>query len=211
MKGTIIVIAVFAAGCIAGWSGLADLSRLGKLGEEAPMYILYMLIFFVGISMGRQNLKNIFRSVHPGMFLLPVMTVAGSLVFSAAVSLLLARWNVVECLAVGSGMGYYSLSSVLISQYCKLPLGAQVAAELGTIALLSNIFRELFTLVAAPLLSRYFGPFATIASAGATAMDVCLPVILRTSGSNVLPAAILSGFLTDFSVPFLVSFFCSFV
>ena len=45
MKGTIIVIAVFAAGCIAGWSGLADLSRLGKLGEEAPMYILYMLIF----------------------------------------------------------------------------------------------------------------------------------------------------------------------
>ena len=65
-----------------------------------------------------------------------------------------------------------SLSSVLISQYCEPSLGAQVAAELGTIALLTNIFRELFTLTAAPLLCKYFSPFAPIASAGATAMDV---------------------------------------
>ena len=79
-------------------------------------------------------------------------------------------------------MGYYSLSSILISEYRQMALGAQLAAELGTIALLSNVFRELFTLVASPFLARKFGPFAPIASAGATAMDVSLPVILRSSG-----------------------------
>ena len=37
-------------------------------------------------------------------------------------------------------------------------------------------------------MKRHFGPFAPVASAGATAMDVCLPVILKVSGSEILPA-----------------------
>ena len=85
-----------------------------------------------------------------------------------------------------------------------------MAAELGTVALLTNIFREMFTLVGAPLLCRWFGPFAPIASAGATAFDVCFPVIVRYSGDRMLPYAIVSGVVCDMSVPFLVSFFCSF-
>ena len=93
--------------------------------------------------------------------------------------------------------------------YRQMALGAQLAAELGTIALLSNVFRELFTLVASPFLARKFGPFAPIASAGATAMDVSLPVILRSSGDRFLAAAVISGVICDFSVPLLVSFFCS--
>ena len=107
-------------------------------------------------------------------------------------------------------MGYYSLSSVLISQYKEASLGMQMAAELGTIALLANIFREMFTLVGTPLLARWFGPFAPIASAGVTAIDVCLPVLVRYTGDRMLPAAIISGIVTDFSVPLLVPFFCSF-
>lgn len=208
MKGTLLIVIVFILGCVAGWSGLVDADIAGG---DVAMYVLYVLIFLVGVSMGSQNLKDMLKSVRPQLFLLPVATILGSLVFSATISLVLAGWNVAECLAVGSGLGYYSLSSVLISQYCEPSLGAQVAAELGTIALLTNIFRELFTLTAAPLLCKCFSPFAPIASAGATAMDVCLPVILRVSGSSFLPAAVVSGVLTDFSVPFLVSFFCSFV
>ena len=40
-------------------------------------------------------------------------------------------------------------------------------------------------------------------------MDTPLPVITRTSGERFAILSIFHGFVTDFSVPFLVSFFCS--
>lgn len=210
MKGTLIVVLVFAIGCLAGYSGLINLESFGEIGANLTMYVLYLLILLVGISMGcNPELKKIIKSVSPKIFLLPLVTILGTLCFSALVSLLISGWGVFDCLAVGSGMGYYSLSSVLISQYKEASLGVQLAAELGTIALLTNIFREMFTLICAPLLVRWFSPFAPIASAGVTAVDVCLPVIIRTAGDRVLPAAVVSGVVTDFSVPVLVSFFCS--
>ena len=211
MKGSAVVVSVFILGCIAGYAGIIDLGDFGKAGENISMYILYILIFLVGMSMGcNRELGKMLKSVSPKLLLLPAATILGSLLFSAAAALVLSEWRVSDCMAVGSGLGYYSLSSVLISQYMEPSLGARLAAELGTIALLTNIFRELLTISAAPLLNRFFGPFAPIASAGATAMDVCLPVILKTSGTSFLPAAVISGVITDFSVPFLVSFFCSF-
>lgn len=210
MKGTLTVVAVFAVGCLSGWSGLVDLESFGEKGADIPVYVLYLLIFLVGISMGcNPELKKIIKGINPRIFMLPLATILGTLLFSALASLLVRDWDVFDCLAVGSGMGYYSLSSVLISQYMEASIGVQMAAELGTIALLTNIFRELFTIVFTPLLGKWFGPFAPIASAGVTAVDVCLPVIVRFTGDRMLPAAIVSGVVTDFSVPILVSFFCS--
>ena len=124
-------------------------------------------------------------------------TFAGSLV----AWWLLDHRGVTDVLAVGSGFGYYSLSSILITEY--------KGAELGTVALLANITRELFTLLAAPLLVRFFGTLAPIAAGGATTMDTTLPIISQTSGREYVPVSIYSGFVTDFSVPFLVTFFLS--
>ena len=106
-----------------------------------------------------------------------------------------------DCMAVGSGFGYYSLSSIFITQY-KGP-------ELGTIALLSNITREIITLLCAPLLVRWFGNLAPISAGGATTMDTTLPIITRYAGQQFVVVSIFHGFVTDFSVPFLVTFFCS--
>lgn len=47
MKGTLAVVLVFAAGCLAGWSGLADLESFGEIGKDLTMYVLYLLIFLV--------------------------------------------------------------------------------------------------------------------------------------------------------------------
>ena len=209
MKGTLIVVLVFAIGCLAGYSGLINLESFGEIGSNLTMYVLYLLIFLVGISMGcNPELKKIIKSVSPKIFLLPLVTILGTLCFSALVSLLISGWGVFDCLAVGSGMGYYSLSSVLISQYKEASLGVQLAAELGTIALLTNIFREMFTLLGAPLFVRYFGRLAPICAGGATTMDTTLPVITRYAGNDLVFVSILHGILVDFSVPFLVSFFC---
>ena len=77
------------------------------------------------------------------MLLVPMATIAGTLLFSALASLLLSQWSVFDCMAVGSGFAYYSLSSILITQFKEPSIGLQLATELGTIALLANIFREM--------------------------------------------------------------------
>ncbi len=205
MKGSLIVLAAFACGCIAGWAfpGFIPAQGLSNL-------LLYALMLQVGISIGcNGNIKQIIAQLHPRYLSLPLGTAAGTLLFSAMASLLLSQWSVAECMAVGSGFGYYSLSSLLITQLKTPSVGWQLAAELGTIALLANIFREMFALLGSPLIRKYFGPLAPISAAGATSMDVTLPVIARYSGKEMVPIAILHGILMDFSVPFFVSFFCS--
>ena len=138
---------------------------------------------------------------NPRLVFLPIMTILGTLAGSAAVSLILTHRSITDCLAVGSGFGYYSLSSIFITEY--------KGAELGTIALLANISREILTLLAAPLLVRWFGNLAPISAGGATTMDTTLPIITRTAGQQFVVVSIFHGFVVDFSVPFLVTLFCS--
>ena len=76
-------------------------------------------------------------------------------------------------------------------------------------ALLANISREILTLLAAPLLVRWFGNLAPISAGGATTMDTTLPIITRTAGQQFVVVSIFHGFVVDFSVPFLVTLFCS--
>ena len=155
--------------------------------DAISLGVLCTLIFFVGYGIGNDTtMLARFRSLSPGLALLPAVSILGSL----------AEW-----LAAGSCMGYYSISSVLITGYR--------GTELGTIALLSNIVREMIALLGAPLLVRLFGTLAPIAAAGATAMDTTLPVISRTCGPRLVPVSIYCGMATDFSVPFLVTLFCS--
>lgn len=199
MKGSLIIVGFFVLGTLCGAFHLLPF----EVGESnISFYALCGLMFSVGLSIGNdpQTLKN-FRALNPRLVFLPVATILGTLAAAALVSLLLPHRSMADCMAVGSGMGYYSLSSIFITEY-KGP-------ELGTVALLSNIFREIMTLLGAPLLVRWFGNLAPISSGGATTMDTTLPIITRCSGQQFVIVSIFHGFVTDFSVPFLVTFFCS--
>ena len=133
---SVLVLVVFLLGCLAGhyWGD-------GGVGDSS-IYILYALMFQVGISIGcSDNLRQIVRLFRPRMLLIPLSTILGSLLFSALVSFCIAEWGLMDCLAVGSGMGYYSLSSILIAELKADTLGEQLATQLATIALLANILR----------------------------------------------------------------------
>ncbi|MCM1178378.1 MAG: lysine exporter LysO family protein [Clostridium sp.] len=199
MKGSLVIAGLFLLGMLCG---AMDIVPSFMSGTDVSFYVLCSLMFCVGIGIGGdpQTLKN-FRRLDPRLVLLPVATVLGTISAAALVSLVLPHRTAAECMAVGSGFGYYSLSSIFITQY--------KGAELGTIALLSNILREMTVLLAVPLLVRWFGNLAPISVGGATTMDTTLPVISRYSGKEFVAVSIFHGFVTDFSVPFLVTFFCS--
>ena len=191
MKGSLIIVGFFVLGTLCGVFHLIPIDIV--VDSKVSFYALCALMFSVGLSVGNdpQTLKN-FRSLNPRLIFLPIMTILGTLAGSAAVSLILTH---------RSGFGYYSLSSIFITEY--------KGAELGTIALLANISREILTLLAAPLLVRWFGNLAPISAGGATTMDTTLPIITRTAGQQFVVVSIFHGFVVDFSVPFLVTLFCS--
>ena len=198
MRGSLIIVAFFIAGLLlARWGWIPSSLSEGDIS----IWALYALMFLVGISIGSdtQALKAI-RGQHWKILWVPVATWAGTLAGTALASLLLPSRSLADCLAVGSGFGYYSLSSIFITEYR--------GAELGTIALAANIIREIITLLGTPLLVCWFGKLAPICAGGATTMDTTLPVITRFSGKEFVVISIFHGFIVDFSVPFLVTFFC---
>lgn len=199
MKSSLIILSFFALGLLLG---IFRIVPYQWLESNITFYVLCLLMFSVGASIGhdKESVKK-FRSLSPRLLMLPVMTVLGTFLGVIAVSVLIKDRPIHELLAVSAGFGYYSLSSVLITQY--------KGVELGTIALLANIVREVLTLLLAPWMVKYFGKLAPISAGGATTMDTTFPVIIKNSGKEFSILSIYHGFITDLSVPFLVTFFCS--
>lgn len=160
--------------------------------------ILYLLMFLVGISVGmnRSVFKKI-RQYHIRIFLIPVGIIAGTL-GGGAVCCLLLREKLGESLAVVSGLGWYSLSGVLVT--------SMVNARLGTIAFLSNLLREILSFVSIPWIAKHLNYYSAIAPAAATSEDTTLPVILKYTSADMVLLAVFNGVLCSFLVPVLTKF-----
>ncbi|HHT28887.1 MULTISPECIES: lysine exporter LysO family protein [Petrimonas] len=199
MKQSLIYLLLFAAGVILALTGqLPD----ALLNDDISKWILYGLLFLVGIQIGSG--KKILLAVKrfgPAIALIPLATTVGTFAGAGVSSLLLPGRSLIDCLCVGAGFAYYSLSSILISEFR--------GAELGTVALLANIMREFIVLLLAPWMVRHFGKLAPICAGGATTMDTTLPIITRYSGSDYVVVALFHGMVIDFSVPLWISFFLS--
>ena len=193
LKGSLVIVAFFVAGCVAGLFAPFDMT-----GSRMSAYVLYALMFCVGVTLGNdRTLAERVRRLDPRLALLPVATAVGTLAGAALAAPLLGGWSLTDSLAVGAGFGYYSLSSIFIADLR--------GPELATIALLCNVMREIFTLLAAPLVARWCGPLAAVSIGGATTFDTTLPVITQAAGRPYAVVSIFHGCALDFSVPFLVT------
>lgn len=198
MGDTLLIIIFFSAGILLS---MLDLVPRFILDHDPTLLALWLLMGLVGLSLGAdRKLGDIIRTLRPDVLLMPLATTAGTFIGASIASFFLI-WTITDCLAIGAGFAYYSLSSVFITQY-KGP-------DLGAAALLCNVFRELFTLLLAPLVVRLFGPVAAISCGGASTMDTTLPVIGRSAGSNWIFPAIIHAVILDLSVPFWVTLFCA--
>lgn len=198
MRDIFLILALFGLGVLLG---RMDVMPAALRDSRLALGALWVFMLLAGLSVGAdRRLAAIIRTVRPHILFLPLATTIGTLGGTAAASLFLPL-PAGDCLAVGAGFGYYSLSSIFITQYR--------GADVGTIALLANIMRELFAIVFMPLLAKFLGPLPAIASAGCASMDTCLPFIARYAGQAWIIPALLHGIVLDFTVPFWVMLFCS--
>lgn len=194
---SIIIFVCFSAGCVLGYLGIDR-----YIPQGASYYTLCILLICVGFSVGQnEEMRRSFKNIKKSYILMPVITVIGTWIGALLTALVLTDRSLTDWLAVSSGFGYYSLSSILITEARGI--------ELGTVALMYNVMRELMTLLLAPLLLRFFGPLAPISIGGATTADTTLPTLSRISGTQYVPIAIFHGLIVDLSVPLFVPFFCA--
>ena len=194
MTNSLIILGCLAVGIL---SGILSLLPQAFLDLDPTGYALYALLFLVGTGIGGDGrVWRVLRRLNVGIFFVPLSAVLDTLLGVAVVSAFVPGLGFRESLAVGSGLGYYSLASVLIAE-----IGGKT---LGVVALLSNIMREFATLLAAPLLARHFGKLAPIASGGATSMDTTLPVITQCVGMEYAMISVVNGVVLTLLAPVLI-------
>ena len=200
MKTSLLLLLSFVGGlALAAADGLPDF----LLHEAWSQSVLWVLMFVVGVGVGSDKaLVARMRGLHRGVFLVPVLVAAGSILGALLVSFFLKALQPAEAMAVGAGFGYYSLSAILIA--------GLHGEELAVVAMLANIVRELLTLVLAPWWVRWFGRLALVGAGGATAMDTTLLVVLKYSGQEWTVVAVFSGLVLSLLVPVLVPLLLSF-
>lgn len=163
--------------------------------------MLAALIFLVGIDIGQnRELITGIRKIGFRAFLIPAAEIVGTLLPGVLVGMALGFAPNVAA-GIASGFGWYSLSAVMLSD--------MVSPQVGTIAFLANVFREILAILFVPILARRVGKYTAIAPAGATSMDTLLSIIKKCTDDETAVISILNGVLLSALVPVLVTLFCS--
>jgi uncharacterized membrane protein YbjE (DUF340 family) len=170
-----------------------------KNSEILTEYSLFLMLILIGYDMGRdkESLKKLLNTDRRA-FLLPLGTVVGTLVGGYIASFVI-NLSAKDSMAIASGFGWYSLSAIIIAD--------AKGADLGSIAFLTNVSRELFSIILIPFVVKYIGPYVAIAPGGATTMDTTLPLIEKYAGESAAVIAFIHGFILSALVPFCVSLF----
>jgi len=160
------------------------------------------MIFIAGIEIGsnRGILKRI-CNVHSALLALAIpLAVACGSICGALLLGHIAGLSAYDSLLVGGGLGWYSFSSVVIS--------AMYSTEIGTVAFLANMMREISGFFLIPLLVRVH-KFLALAPSGAATMDSGLPVVIKYTNLHVGMYSFINGLVLTLIVPVLISWLLS--
>lgn len=212
LAGTPVASGFDAGAVAAGSSAVADPTRDGagpgialvhwvrRMAGAAAGYALLLLMALFGWEFGRQwpATRASLRAARAKAVVLPVVGGLGSLGGGWLAGRLLGEPPGLA-LAVAAAFGWYSMAGVVVAQLWGPAAGA--------LAFLANVFRELLTVVAVPLLARRAGGRAwlTVLPGGATTMDTTLPVIaaaVRDAGITAL--AFVHGLVLTLAAPALI-------
>ena len=192
----LFAIIALLAGILYGTSGLS-ISFLDLLSAQSNS-ILWVLMVCVGISVGlHHGLLAKIRAYRLRIFVLPLGIIAGSCLGGLVCQLLMQN-GLAESLAITGGLGWYSLTGVLVTELS--------GAHFGSIAFFSNLLRELFSFFSIPLIAKYLNYPTCIAPAGATSEDTTLPMMIRYTNDEAVVFSVMNGVICSALVPVLISF-----
>lgn len=160
-------------------------------------YVLVVMIFCVGVQLRNSGIpiRDVFLNKR-GIIVSLIFMASG--LFGGVVCSYLLDLPMIRSLALASGFGWYSLSSVLLNDAW--------GAVYGSIAFFNDLSREIFCLFSIPFFMRMF-PSTAVSLGGATSLDCTLPIIQKSGGIQVVPLAISFGFIINLAVPVLLAFF----
>ncbi len=184
---------VVVLGFLLGLTGWAVLHH----ATEASEYTLIFLLFLVGIQLRNSGmtLKQIVLN-RRGMIV--AVVVVGSSLLAGVINAFILDLPLNTALAMASGFGWYSLSGILLTE--------SFGPVIGSAAFFNDLARELIAIMLIPGLVRRSRSTA-LGLCGATSMDFTLPVLQRSGGLELVPAAIVHGFILSLLVPILMAFF----
>ena len=168
----------------------------GHLGFQVQMstwHLLLVFMFLIGLDLAYSPLDRSWLNWK--ILLVPLGCILGSLLGVLLYSCY-SGIKIQDLIMLSQGYGFYSMSGIVVTELRN--------AELGSIALMNDLFREIFAILLMYGIGwRY--PRAAIAAAGATSMDVTLPMVKQACGNDFIPHAMLSGFILSVLAPVAVS------
>ncbi len=157
---------------------------------------LYLLLFLVGVDMGKQGgVWDSIRQAGFGVLLIPVAVVAGTFAGAVLAGLFLPM-GIKDSMAASAGLGWYSLAPTLLEKY---------SLSVSAVSFLSNVMREIFSILLVPVIARRIGYVEAVAPCGATAMDTLLPMVVSSTSERITVYSFVSGVVLSLAVPVLVS------
>jgi uncharacterized membrane protein YbjE (DUF340 family) len=183
---------VVVLGFLLGLTGWAFLQH----ATEASEYTLIFLLFLIGIQLRNNGmtLKQIVLN-RRGM-MVAVIVVASSMV-AGVINAFILDLPLKTGLAMASG-----LAGIPLRYSADRILGPVI----GSAAFFNDLARELIAIMLIPGLVRRSRSTA-LGLCGATSMDFTLPVLQRSGGLEMVPAAIVHGFILSLLVPVLMAVF----
>ena len=160
-------------------------------------------MFSVGISVGtNREVFGKIREHNIRVVIIPLGVMAGSILGGFVCGIIL-KMPFNQSLPIASGLGWYSLSGVLITNL--------INAEIGTISFLSNLFREIFSYLTIPYIAKHFNYYTAIAPAAATSEDTTLAILIKYTDAEIIILAVVNGIICSTAVPILINFFYNFL
>lgn len=192
-----VAVGALALGIAYGLAGIS-VAPIDFMAGHTEV-ILYALMFFVGISVGgSRGLLGKLRQYHVRVLIIPAGIVIGS-VLGGLVCAPLVGMSLPTGAAVASGLGWYSLAGVMMTDIA----GAQV----GSITFLANLLRELVSFFSIPWIAKHLNYPTCIAPAGATSEDTTLPMLIRCTNGETVVLSVLNGVICSALVPVLIAAF----
>ncbi|OOB85960.1 hypothetical protein BZY71_16855 [Leclercia adecarboxylata] len=164
---------------------------------EASEYTLIFLLFLIGIQL-RNNGMTLKQIVLNRRGMMVAVIVVGSSLVGGVINAFILDLPLNTALAMASGFGWYSLSGILLTE--------SFGPVIGSAAFFNDLGRELIAIMLIPGLVRRSRSTA-LGLCGATSMDFTLPVLQRSGGLEMVPAAIVHGFILSLLVPIMMAFF----